>query len=556
MRAIMNNRFAQNPQMSIPRTRFSMPFEWLGTIPRDKVVPIGLMEILPSDHVSWSANVFCRTMGMLKPIMDNMYLDLFAFFAPSRLLWDSEDPEEGSFSRMMGAKRNPDDSVDYELPYIDLNSTQIDENTMGQYFGIRIGYTGSDTRVNALPFRMYNMVIRDYFQATKLQEQPADNTGNGGPDDYADYPLFTRNKRFDLFTSCLLEPQEGDEITLDIGQSAPVFGTGYSLMLTDTLDPGASSSHYAALLQDSYLNTGNSHLLGVPGFNTTPANPLDTNDALGLPSKAQMDYNSYDYDGTGAYADLSEAVAAPINQLRHLIRMQAALELDNRAGNRLEELIYVRFGVMPLDGRIQKSEYLGGGTQIIHINPVVATSNYGETQGNLSANGACINRFRFSKSFTDHGYIMILANVRADIRYQQGIDKMFTRRDRFDFPEPVFMGEGDQPIYQEEIFATGISSEDKTVFGYNEYGAHYKYNKSIIVGEFNSEAAAPLHMWHLAQVFATAPELNEAFIQQDTPISRVSQVETDVQFKIDAYYNVEATRALPAYNIPGMGSRL
>lgn len=561
MRAIMNQRFQQNPMLKIPRTKFPMPFEWLGTIGKDYIYPIGLMPILPADYVQWNSNVFCRTMGLVKPIMDNLYLDLFAFYAPSRILWDGNDPEEGSFARMMGAKRNPDDSVDYELPYLDLNGDTIDEDDLGFYFGIRPGYGGADTRVNALPFRMYNMVIRDYFTATKLQNEPADNTFEMGPDSQDDYPIFRRNKRFDLFTSCLLEPQEGDEITMDLGESAPVFGTGIAMALTDTIDPGASGTHYggAAVPTTSEVGSFNSHFGQTVGYNAATTGALDTLDALSLPSKAQMDYNSWDYDDTGLYADLSDAVSSPINTLRHLIRMQLALELDNRAGNRLEELIYSRFGVMPLDGRLNRSEYLGGGTQIIHINPVVQTSNKPDAetpQGNMSANGLCTNRFGFSKSFTEHGYIMILASVRCDIRYQQGIDRMFTVRDRFDFPEPVFIGEGDQPIYTEELYATGVQSADKVVFGYNEYGAHSKYNRSIVTGQFHSESASSLEIWHLAQEFAAPPELNEEFIQQNTDISRVCQVATDIQFKIDAFHNVTATRALPAYNIPGMGSRL
>jgi hypothetical protein len=263
---------------------------------------------------------------------------------------------------------------------------------------------------------------------------------------------------------------------------------------------------------------------------------------------------------TGLYADLSDATAATINQLRQAFQIQKLLERDARGGTRYTEIIRSHFGVTSPDSRLQRPEYLGGGSTPININPIAQTSSTTVTAsstplGTLAAMGTALaSGHGFSSSFTEHGLIIGLVSVRADLTYQQGLHKMWSRQTRYDFYFPAFAHLGEQAILNKEIYATGTAN-DEGVFGYQERWAEYRHKPSQISGLFKSTTAGTLDAWHLAQNFVTAPTLNNTFIEERPPLERALAVGASAQgqeFIFDAFFDVKMARPLPMYSVPGL----
>jgi len=265
--------------------------------------------------------------------------------------------------------------------------------------------------------------------------------------------------------------------------------------------------------------------------------------------------NTLSIDPSGTwYTDLTTATAATINALRQSFQIQKLYERDARGGTRYTEIIKAHFGVTSPDARLQRPEYLGGNSTNITITPIAQTSSTDATtpQGNLAAMGTMSQSSAgFTQSFTEHGYIVGIVNVRADLNYQQGINRLWSRQTRFDFFWPALSHLGEQAVLNKEIYAQGTSVDDQ-VFGYQERFACYRYKPSMITGAFRSNAAAPLDIWHLAQNFTSLPTLGEEFIQDDPPLDRVLAVSGEPQMLLDCYFNLNCTRPMPVYSVPGL----
>lgn len=524
------HQFAMVPRADIPRSGFKIQTAHKTTFDAGWLIPVYCTEVLPGDTFNLRMTAFCRLATPIVPIMDNMYLDTFFFFVPNRLVWDN-------WARFMGEQPSPGDSTDFLVPIIDSGANGFSPITIYDYFGIPTSNQTSDAiQVNALPLRAYNLIWNEWFRDQNLQA-PVPVDRDDGPDAETNYSLLQRGKRHDYFTSCLPWVQKGPSIPLALG--------GYAPLVSDAIVGGNGRPSF-----DIGANTRN--LAGTSGSRTVGWSG----------TQQQVDADIASWNTPGLVADLGAATAATINQIRQSFQVQKLLERDARGGTRYTEIVRSHFGVISPDARLQRPEYLGGGTTPINIHPVAQTSGTADAaggytptpQGNLSAFGTALaSQHGFSQSFTEHGYIIGLASVRADLNYQQGLRKMWSRRTRYDFYFPVFAHLGEQAVLNREIFATGTAQDD-AVFGYQERWAEYRYQPSIITGWMNSTATEPLDVWHLAQNFTALPVLDDLFIRESPPLDRVLAVPGNggQQFLADMFFNIRAVRPMPMYSVPGL----
>lgn len=518
----MSHNFSRVPEADIPRSSFDRSHGYKTTFDSGYLVPIFVDEALPGDTFNLELTAFARLATPLHPFMDNMFMDSFFFAVPLRLLWDN-------FQKFMGEQRNPGDSTDFTVPQVVAPAVGgFAIGSLFDYFGVPTGVASKS--ISAFASRAYNLIYNEWFRDQNLQNSVVVDVDDG-PDDPADYVLLRRGKRHDYFTSCLPWPQKGPAVELPLSGNAPVVG------------------------------------IGVPssGPNVGPINNLRETDVAGTVSYADA-WRSSDAPiyvkgsaagGSGLpqiYADLTDVAAATINQLRQAFQIQKLYERDARGGTRYTEILKAHFGVTSPDARLQRPEYLGGGSTPVIISPIAQTSSTDETspQGNLAAMGtATIRKHGFTKSFVEHCIVIGMVSVRADLTYQQGLARMWSRSTRFDFYWPALSHIGEQAVLNQEIYCDG-SANDTLTFGYQERWAEYRYKPSLVTGKMRSSDPQSLDTWHLAQDFSGLPSLNSAFIVENPPVERVLAVETEPQFIFDSLFKYRCARPMPTYSVPGL----
>lgn len=511
-------QFAKIEAPNVKRSTFDRSNGYKTTLDAGKLIPCFIDEALPGDTYDVKATMFGRLNTALVPLMDNIKFDLHFFSVPLRLVWDN-------FEKFMGEQANPGDSIDYLIPTLDTTGVPFPEDSVFDYFGLPTKINDVPD-VNVLPLRAMNLIWNTWYRDQNLQDSIIVNKDNG-PDALSDYDILDRGKRKDYFTSCLPFAQKGDAVSIPLGTTAPVVSTGQGINVTNTSAP---TTPYNLVLETTTGKlVGNGYAGATEGM-------------------------LWSGSTTGLETDLSTATAATINALRVAFTTQRYLEKDARGGTRYIELIKSHFNVDSPDARLQRPEFLGGGSSDINLTPVAQTSNDG-ANGNVGDLGAVgtftVNQNGFVKSFTEHEYILGFVSVRADLSYQQGLHKMWSRQTRFDFYWPSFAHLGEQSVLNKEIYCQGTSA-DEDVFGYQERFAEYKFRPSQITGQFRSNHSSSLDLWHLAQDFASLPALNASFIVENPPIDRAIATPSEPQFKLDCFFKNLTTRPMPIYSTPSL----
>lgn len=520
----LNHSFSNVPQADIPRSQFNRSHGFKATFDAGYLIPILVDEALPGDTLSLSMACFARLATPIVPIMDNLHADFFFFAVPNRLVWDN-------WQKFNGEQKNPGDSTDFLVPQMTSPAvTGYDVHSLSDYFGLPTEVPNMSH--SSLWHRAYNLIWNEWFRDQNLQNSAVVDLDDG-PDTPSDYIVRRRGKRHDYFTSSLPWPQKGPAVELPLGSTAPV--------ISNNQVPTMSSS--AATNIGLYTD--------VSPLRLTPFSTMGT--------AAPIRWGNE----TGMEADLSSATAATINALRQAFQLQKLYERDARGGTRYTEIIRSHFGVTSPDARLQRPEYLGGGSKPISITPVPQTSatDSSTPQGNLAGMGIFSGtNIGFSKSFTEHCLIIGLVSIRADMNYQQGMNRMWSRRTRWDYYWPALSHIGEQAVLNKEIYTQGTGNinpgtgveYDEEAFGYQERYAEYRYKPSTITGQFRSNAAGTLDIWHLAQKFDSLPTLNSTFIEERPPLDRIIATPNEPQFLFDAYFDYKTARPMPTYSVPGL----
>lgn len=567
-----NNRFSQIPNSPIQRSVFDRSHDYKTTLDSGYLIPFFVDEVLPGDTFKLRVNAFVRMNTLIAPFMDNVFMDTFFFFVPTRLVWDN-------WQRFCGEQKNPGDSTDFLIPSLSGTNT-FTNGSIFDYMGLPTGVAldPANTPINVLPFRAYNLIYNEWFRDENLIDSIPVLTSDG-PDPVSNYSLRKRAKRHDYFTSALPWPQKGPSVEVGLTGNAPIvgFGSGSTWNLSSSSDSSTNTSWalHSGSSKPPESSTGISYKPVQTGRVPLLAIPNDVGPYLGFESQStekiyypltelsgSNDTGSYYFNGAqlqtssgvAPYADLSGVSAITINDLRQAFQIQKFYEKWARGGSRYTETLRVMFNVISPDARLQRPEYLGGTHSRVNVVPTAQTSSTDSVspQSNLSAFGVLGDSAHgFNKSFVEHGYVIGLVCLRADITYQQGLNRMWSRRQLFDFYWPTLAHLGEQVVYNKEIYTQG-TADDNGVFGYQERYAEYRYKPSMITGKLRSTDAQTLDVWHLAQKFDTLPKLNQDFIEENPPINRVIAVQNEPQFFADFWFDLKTSRPMPVYSVPGL----
>lgn len=542
---VRGHRFSDAPAMYMKRTKFDRSHVYKTTFDSGKLIPVFVDEVLPGDTTRMSVNYFARLATPIKPIMDNIYLDWFFFFVPNRLVWEH-------WQNFCFEQEDPDDSTDYVIPTVTGtgNSSNAYLGSLWDYFGLPVNTSGNLSGISALPFRGVYLIYNEWFRDENLQKSVKIQKGDVNEvlnstrsseqpswvfsSDTNIVPGFAcppRSKRHDYFTSALPWTQKGAGVQVPLTGNAFVYDA-----------QGASIPNMPSTVKE--INQAG-RIFSRERDGNWPHELYEYNSS----NASMVDANRF------SYADLESISGATINSLRTAFQMQKFYERLARGGSRYTEVLRSFFGVVSPDARLQRPEFLGSFTKMVNVNPIAQTSATDDTspQGNLSAYGVTAAKFHgFTKSFVEHGYIFGFVCARADLTYQQGINKMWLRSTVYDFYWPTFAHLGEQAIELREIYAQG-SEHDTTVFGYQERYAEYRYKPSQITGKFRSSVVnGSLDKWHLSQFFKNAPTLNEEFIIENPPIERIIAVPSEPEFLLDVGFRYTTVRPMPMFGTPGL----
>ena len=564
---VRGHRFSDAPAMYMKRTKFDRSHVYKTTFDSGKLVPVFVDEVLPGDTTRMSVNYFARLATPIKPIMDNIYLDWFFFFVPNRLVWEH-------WQNFCFEEEDPGDTTDYVIPSVSAtgNSKNAYLGSLWDYFGLPVNTSGNLSDISALPFRGVYLIWNEWFRdenlqkSVKIQKGDTNEVLNSARSSEQPSWVFTsgtsivpgfacppRGKRHDYFTSSLPWTQKGPGVSVGLAGTAPLVDpspvTGYFVAQANT-DLGAAQLGENGGVYNVYTGSGTleyqsgGHNVAIAGH---AAKGLTRTAVTAKPGSSWLSKN--------AYADLDSSSIFTINSLRTAFQMQKFYERLARGGSRYTEVLRSFFGVVSPDARLQRPEFLGSFTKMVNVNPIAQTSATDDTspQGNLSAYGVTAAKFHgFTKSFVEHGYIFGFVCARADLTYQQGINKMWLRSTVYDFYWPTFAHLGEQAIELREIYAQGTEA-DTTVFGYQERYAEYRYKPSQITGKFRSSTVdGSLDKWHLSQFFKNAPTLNEEFIVENPPIDRIIAVPSEPEFLLDIGFRYTTVRPMPMFGTPGL----
>lgn len=570
---VRGHRFSDAPAMYMKRTKFDRSHVYKTTFDSGKLIPVFVDEVLPGDTTRMSVNYFARLATPIKPVMDNIYLDWFFFFVPNRLVWEH-------WQNFCFEQEDPGESTDYVIPTVTAtgNSDNAYVGSLWDYFGLPVNTPGNLSGISALPFRGVYLIWNEWFRdenlqkPVKIQKGDTNEVLNSARSSEQPSWVFTsgtsvvpglacppRGKRHDYFTSALPWTQKGPGVSIGLAGTASIVDpsptAGY--LLHSTSNQLAAVSAYGG---DASSSGGDRKASGTGSITFNRGSSSDFSSVGGFAGNSSDSIVMSAQSASGflandSYVDLDTSSIFTINSLRTAFQMQKFYERLARGGSRYTEVLRSFFGVVSPDARLQRPEFLGSFTKMVNVNPIAQTSATDNTtpQGNLSAYGVTAAKFHgFTKSFVEHGYIFGFVCARADLTYQQGINKMWLRSTVYDFYWPTFAHLGEQAIELREIYAQG-SEDDTIVFGYQERYAEYRYKPSQITGKFRSSVTGGnLDVWHLSQFFNNAPTLNEEFIVENPPIERIIAVPSEPEFLLDIGFRYTTVRPMPMFGTPGL----